>query len=302
MPELTFDLLQQEVEYVRLNNEFQDAFDCYNMVKSWLETKSGIAKNTPKYNEYYRYLVKFKFLSLNYFDDVNDYVDLLKNYFNLTFDIPYFNVWDKIEIKLVSISDLDERDEFKSKLKSALEKSDNILLDSKKYNQTNLPVKVSDWIKDFIVSLGLDEFDKVKKAEYISNGRFIKMLNQEDREKVKLLLDLYEKLKTSSRQKNGYENSVVMNLDGKLIIFNRGDVDEVKSLPKLNDEIVVGSINSSVVFTSVSNDANSELGELENMLRNYPAGTLEHKAISQEISRLKVLELKAAQQKSNVKR
>ena len=308
------ELLQQEIEYTRNNNDFQGAFDCYTLVSNWLETKSGLSKNTKEYNQYYEYLVKLKFLSLNYFDDVKDYVDLVKNYFPLIFDIPYFDLWDKLETKLVAMPNVDERDDFKNKLRTALEKSDSILLNRQKYSVSDMPVRVEDWIKDFIVNLGLDAFDKVKKAEYISNSKFVKLLKSEDKEKIKQLLDIYEKLKLSSKTKEGYENSVVMIMDGKTVILNRGEVEEVQSLPKITMDSLI-SVTSSVTSSDNSLEINtsesfnvsrepvlSDLEQLQQALRNYPAGTLEHKAISQEISRLKVLELKAAQQKSNVKR
>lgn len=315
MPELTLELLQQEIDYVITNNDFNGAFECYTLVKNWL-SKSGPSKNSPEYAQYNNYLIKLKFLSFNFLNDIDERVDLIKNYFGLVLEIPQFDIWAKLETELISISNLDERDAFKAKMREALEKCDSILISRQKYADQETPRKVSEWTKNFVANLGLDKFDKVKKLEYLSNNRVIKVLDTADKDKVKMLLDIYEKLRISSKTPEGYENSMLMNIDGKMIIFNHGNVEEVtdinkikkintreKGMDALNEDY--NSVSTTDILTSAQpSPPTSPLAELENLLKNYPENGLEHKAISQEISRLKSAEFKRVQkadQKSDAK-
>lgn len=286
------DLLQQEINYVTDNNDFQGAFECYNLVKSWLE-KNNLAKVSPEeYGQYYNYLMKLKFLCLNYFDDIEEYKELLDKYFALATEIPAFDLWDKILARLVSISDLEARSKFKADLREALERSGSFLISRQKYNDAEIPYKVSEWIKDFIVNLGLDKFDKVKKAEYLANGRFIKLLKDEDQNKVRNLLDLYEKLKLSSKTPEGYENSVLMNIDGQDIIFEQGNVETIGANNSLK-KIKINTENEDNLEMDLTNEISGpSLRELEETLKNFSPASLEYKAVSQEISRLKKKETK----------
>ncbi|MCX6794457.1 MAG: hypothetical protein NTY31_00435 [Candidatus Falkowbacteria bacterium] len=313
MPKLTFDLLQQEIDYVIANNDFNGAFECYNLVKDWLNNKSGLVKNSPEYAQYNNYLIKLRFLGFNFLNDIDERVDLIKNYFGLALEIPQFDIWAKLETELISVSNLDERDAFKAKMREALEKCDSILISRQKYVDQEMPRKVNEWIKNFVANLGLDKFDKVKKLEYLSNNKVVKILDATDKDKVKILLDIYEKLKISSQSPEGYENSVLMNIDGKTIIFNHGNVEEISDMDKIKRidvgdrerNILSQEFNSTPVASAVPPAPSlSPLAELEQLLKNYSESSLEHKAISQEISRLKSAEFKRVQkadQKSDAK-
>jgi hypothetical protein len=313
MQDLSFNLLQQEIEYVSLNHNFQDAFEAHKIIMEWL-TKNDIKKNDfSAYLKYLGYVNKLKFLCLNYFDNVNDYAELLKNDFSLIFEIPDFDLWNKIEIYLVAISDVKRRDEIKEKLKAALFHCENNLIDVSKYSEGVTLNKVSDWLKDFIASLGLNKIDSVKKNEYLMNGKYTKSLKVDDKERVKILLDIYEKLNLSSQTKEGYENTVLMQLDGKDVIFNHGEIEDIKQLNvksnrKLVDDILAdkksstaiaaATIKESPVMTSspfkipsVPEKINiPRTTELEEILDSYSPASLEYKAISQEIMRLKKTE------------
>jgi len=315
MPKLSFDLLQQEIDYVIATDDIQGAFECYNLVKAWLE-RSGLAKSKPQeYARYYDYVIKLKFLSLNYFEDVHDYYDLLKNYFSLAQEMKDFDLWEKINVQLVAMRNLDARDVFKSKLQDALEKSDNLLISRQKYTGvTGLPNKISEWVKDFIANLGSDTFDTLKKMEYISNSKYIKVLSEDDKNKVVALLGIYEKLRISSRTPRGYENTVVISIDGKNFIFDHGEISEVtkETLKQIQDikdasrpsnvlENQMEPLGKPAISSAEPIRELSPLADLEQALKNYPPDSLEHKAIKQEINRLKVAAFKQAQ-KTNVKK
>lgn len=292
MPKLSFELLQQEIDYVIKNNDFDGAFRAYNLVKKWLD-ESGQVKNSPEYIQYNNYLMKLKFLSFNFLNDINERVDLLRNYFHLSFEIDRFELWPKIEAELISISSLDLRDDFKRKMCEALEKCDNVLISRQKYVNQEMPREVGEWTKNFVSNLGLERFDKLKKMEYLSNNKSIKILDITDKAKVKILLDIYEKLRISSKTKEGYENSVLMNIDGRLIIFNQGNVEEVPDIDKIR-KIDIDTINKEIPSKTEPTSL-SPAAELEQTLKNYSESSFEYKALKQEISRLKKSELTKAQ-------
>lgn len=321
MPKLSFDLLQQEIDYVIKNNDFQGAFEAYNLVKKWLE-KSGPVKNSSEYVQYNNYLMKLKLLSFNFLSDINERIDLLKNYFGLSFEIDQFDLWGKIETELISISSLDARDDFKKRMREALENCTNVLINRQKYVNQEMPREVSEWTKNFVANLGLDQFDKLKKMEYLSNNKFIKLLDAQDKDKVKVLLNIYEKLRISSQTREGYENPVLMNIDGKSIIFDHGNVEEISDLDKIksidmgdgqgtskpsdfsDDLFLPDKPKSQSGASSAQSQATpaqpeikplSPLEELEQTLKNYSESSFEHKALRQEISRLKKSELTKAQ-------
>ncbi len=315
MATLTLELLQQEIEYAALNNDWAGAFEAYNIVSRWLKGNDLVKNNPREYNQYLNYVVKLKFLALNYFDDVNEYYDLLKNYFSLSQEIPDFDLWSKLEVQLITLKNINERDAFKNKLKDALEKSDNLLIGRRAETEdSSAPHKVSEWIKDFIVNLGLDSFDKLKKMEYIANGKYIKRLTEAEKNKVRNLLDVYEKLRFSSKTPAGYENSVVMNIDGKTIIFNHGEIEEVSKdfLKQIQDKKISPQSQDNLLINSQSDQPApapspaaeflaNPLVELEQALQNYSPGSLEYKALGQEISRLKKAELRQAQKSDALK-
>jgi len=303
MPQMTLELLQQEIDYVIVNSEFGDAFECYNLLKNWLE-KSGPVKNTSEYIAYNNYLIKLKFLSFNYLSNINEQADLLRDYFPLSLEMGQFIFWEKLETEIISIGDLDERDAFKKKMYEALEKCDSNLIGRQKYDNQEIPRRVSEWTKSFVANLGLDKFDKLKKMEYLSHNQFIQMLDVEDKNKVKILLNIYEKLRISSKTPEGYENSVVMNMDGKEIVFDHGRVEEISDIDKIRDitSKETGQTKPSLVTTHASVPTTpsvttpvSPLIELTEVLKTYSQDSLEHKAISQEISRIKRSEFKQAQ-------
>lgn len=322
MPELSIELLESEISYANENSDFQGAFESYQIASDWLKAQK-ISKNSAEYAKYLECLTKLKLICLNYFDNPDDYVDILKNHFSLSFQIPNFNLWGKLETELVYISDLDERDKIKKQFKEALEKCENTLTSG--YSEPNMPRKVNEWIKNFIANLGLDKFDTVKKVEYISNGQFIKNLKEEDKKKVLVLMDIYEKLSLSSRTKEGYENSVLMDIDGKKVIYNRGTIEEVNKFDNLVDfEAAPQPKNTPIATPSANQPAKSAVepnnqtlptnqivspkvempsgsSELEQALKNYSPSSLEYKAIKQEIERQNKAD-KTAKPKLDVKK
>jgi hypothetical protein len=315
MPELSFDLLEKEVSYALSHNDIKGAFEVYNLVTEWLSRQDLKNKNRNLYNKYERYLIQFKFIALNYFNNDEDYLDLLKNHLPLALDLPGFDLWGKLRTHLISISDINERAMLKYKMKESLEKSSSSLFSKSNYKDDKIIFKVNDWIRDFIANINYNLSDAVKKAEYISNGPSLKFLNKEDRGKVLALMGIYENLVIPSNTKEGYENSVAVEIDGRKYIFNQGDIEPIskfkiigrekennqeKNVSKSKDieDILVDEDLTLLEEdkTQLSDDAeineeqienNLSLDVLNKALANYSPSSLEYKAIKEEIARIK---------------
>lgn len=206
------------------------------------------------------------------------------------------------------------------------------------YNNTNVitrikpiiegdskPATVSNWLKDFIAFNGSKNFNAIVLADYLVNSASAKRLSQEDKSKIKRLLNIYrnivfflENTRNASMEieviplaldrTNGDKLSISKNLE----IENEDDllsdtesekeskdrkikeaIDlEIKKLNSLAKESGVeedlgdNQLKDDLVDEPVLNQEMTLLDELENMLHDYPPGSLEHKTISQEIKRL----------------
>jgi hypothetical protein len=121
---------------------------------------------------------------------------------------------------------------------------------------------VANWLKDFISVSGSEMFDDLVLIQYLSNSINVKRLGEKDKDLVRRLLRLYRNL-----------------------VFFPSSMD---NLPLEDWEIVPTDKKE-------FDKSSSTLTELEKMLPQYPAASLEHKAVSQEISRFKKAELKKTQ-------
>ncbi len=256
-------------------NYAKEAYQYYKVLKLYIKNNNKNI-NPDSINKYKKLLVKLKFLSLNFFDDWNEINDLLKNHFEIIYDIDYYDIWEKLKINLAVIYDLDERDKIKKQLKNTLLNCDRNILQRKKYDKfINFPLSVQDWLKDYNVNLGIKEVDNLKRTQYLINGENIKKLNKEDKEKIKIIFDLYEKLKISSNSRKGLEEEVPVTINGKFFIFRNGEAEEVPN-----------SIFEMIRSIKIGNEKETNLAELEQMLNKYPSGSLEYKVIQEEIEKL----------------
>ena len=257
-------------------DNFYSIFLYYKGLKEFIEINNFKEKSPKEYRIYYNYQLKLKFLSLNFFDDWNEINKLLKNHFEIVYDIDYYNIWEKLKINLVAIYDLDKRDEIKKQIKNTLLNCNRKILEKKKYNKfLNFPLSVQDWLKDYNVNLGFKDVDNLKRAQYLINSENTKRLNSEDRNKIKILFDLYEKLKISSNSQKGFEESVPMMINGKFVIFKDGETEEVS-----ND------LFEMIRSIKIKDDSGNNFAELKQMLNKYPSGSLEYKVIQEEIEKL----------------
>jgi len=251
-------------------------------------------------------------LALNFFDDWQEIEELLKNHFEAIYKIKYYDLWNKIKLNLLTISDLNKRNEIKSRLIKILLDCNRVIISKKKYKGAEgLPVTVKELLKDFTVNIGIDKIDHLKKVQYLTNSENIKRLDEEDKNRLKVLFDLYEKLKISSNTPEGFENDIPMVINGKHVMYSQGQAEEIdskivdliKSI-KVGDE-TVGAKEKNVEYSKQSasqspsdslekkaikeeREKEDQIDELVKLVNQYPEGSLERKAVRDEIEKLKI--------------
>lgn len=271
---------EEKIIFFSKFNDYKSAYlYCKELSESVKMADVGDRKNNRIFfDQINRQINKLKFIALNYFGDFEEIGELILKYFDLALQLPDYDIWEKIKINLLAVSDLRKRSEAKELIKNKLLNSDCRILDAHKYkNIKNLPITVARWLKDYHANLGLGKIDNLKKIEYLTNGEFIRNLIEEDRNKLKILFDFYEKIKVPSSDQYGFEGEVPMVVDGKNVIFSNGETEEIpQSLLKMIREVKITDVD----------EIGGKSEELERLASQYPAGSFERKAVEEEIGRI----------------
>jgi len=268
-------------------NYIGSAYKLYKELKDFLDNSNLKQINPELYGDYYNYLIRLNFLALNFFDDWEDIEKLLKNHFEVIYKIKYYDLWSKIKLNLLIIPDLNKRDEIKSILKNVLLACNRKIINNEKYKKVEgLPTTVMEWLKDFTVNLGIDQIDHFKKVQYLTNSKNVIKLDENDRNKLKILFNLYEHLKLSSNTPDGFEDDIPMTIKGKKIIYSGGKVEEIK--PELFNIIKSIRMSSEGGVAKSKEKEIVDINKLKEIVNKYPSGSLERKGIEEEMRKLEV--------------
>ncbi|NLZ74637.1 hypothetical protein GX917_01920 [Candidatus Falkowbacteria bacterium] len=172
--------------------------------------------------------------------------------------------------------------------------TNSIIIDNRELAPT-----ISNWLKDFIKLNGSEIFDELKMIEYLNSSPNAKKLNTPEKDLLRKLLKLYKNLVFFPES-----------MDNKLIEdWEIIPVDKIKEDKKTNKVKVFQDVladnqvtkKEAVKKQPVKEQAkeqiqdkieNTPLNDLEEMLTQYAPGSLEYKAIKQEMKRLKNKKIK----------
>lgn len=261
----TVKKVSQHILYENLQDK---AFELLNLFKKVLaDNKNELDKYKDIYYFYKKIIIKLSFISLPVLDD-EDVVDLMKNYFTWQFRIPDYDLSGKFKAKLINAEIFENRD----KLKDGIKK---VLLNNKEVITGKAGIRtISDWLKDYNSKLGIGAADKLKRSQYLVDLKKNKGLDEHDLKKLKTLFDFYESLKLSSLTPQGFEEEPPVVVDNKLYIFRQGTLEAVES--KIKEVEPLKAING----------YETKITELKDMLSQYPEGSLERKAVEEELKKL----------------
>lgn len=275
--------VKMEAEDIISENRFREAFDLSEELKKGIEGVKNFKENYPEFFiEYKKIIVKLRWVGLPIMTE-EMVINIFKNHFVEMFTIPDYKVWEKLLPILQWIKPLENRDVFKKNIREAL------LMNKQRITSKKLIVgreekepTITNWFLDYNRAVGALKVNSLARAQYLISGVNIKNLSAEEKERVKTLFDLYEKLKISSLTLEGYEEDIPVDDKGQEGNI-RGGVFE--PLPKLTvQQKLVWEIAQEVVREREARESN--IKEMQNSINNYAVGSLERKAIEEEIKRM----------------
>ena len=264
---------------------FNEASQIYDGLDKLL-TKDKERQEPDLYRKFNHLKAKYGFACLASLTE-KEILELLKSHLAVMLEIKDYDLWENLKRYLVVFSDYKERDRVKKDIRNILIKNQaritktNLLMDNK-----NAAGTVENWLRDYHVNLGLEPVDQLKFEEYFIGSPNIKRAAAAEKEKIKSLFKFYERLKLSSNSPKGFEEKVLMEINGKLQVWNDGrledfDPAEVKAVEDLKARGFFKENEAEKV-------ENEQLLELKTLAPNYPPGSLERKAVEEEIKKMEL--------------
>ncbi|HAH04658.1 MAG: hypothetical protein UV78_C0064G0003 [Parcubacteria group bacterium GW2011_GWA2_43_17] len=175
------------------------------------------------------------------------------------FDQEFFNLTQSIRTRMLGIIDYDERDDFKIKARQAL-------LANREVIDPQADVKeIGSWLRDIISQVGWEFNDRLKEEEYYLRDNNYRQLKNADQLFLKQIIGLYKYCLFSSQSPEGLDEAVDIVEDGKLKVFERGQLITLPPLDAGTKKIV----NEFIYQSSADNQAKAaDRGSLE-QLREY---------------------------------
>lgn len=166
-----------------------------------------------------------------------------------------------------------------------LENQENITAGRIIFDDHEVAPTISNWLKDFIKINGSDMFDELALAQYLSSSANAKKLTSGEKDLLRKLLSLYRNLVFFP---DSMGNDPVE--DWQIIPVDKVEENKKASKPGVFQDVLDDSrpAVSKEPSSAPSQAASpSPLNELQGALAQYAPGSLEYKAIKQEIERLK---------------
>lgn len=140
---------------------------------------------------------------------------------------------------------------------------------------------ISNWIKDFIRVNGSGMFTEVTLAQYLSTSSNAKLLDSEEKDLLRKVLKLYRNLVFYPESMDGFAVE-----DWQIIPYEKTEIKTHEFKDVLDDSYSHEEFNREEKKVEIKKEP-SPLDELQETLSRYTPGSLEHKALTQEIGRLK---------------
>ncbi len=212
---------------------------------------------------------------------------LLREHLTIGLNLEEIDLTERIKNKLILL-DIADRDNFKQALKSALIANSEEIISEVKVNDGKTIRTVADWIKDYISNLQKQRGSALERAQYFYQQPYIVKLSDTDKNVLKKLFFLYQFLNTSSLASDGFEDDLLMRTeDGRLVTTNKG---QIVTLYDFNKKQALKT--KSYQTPEAKSEGKSELQMLRNFSAQYPIGSLERRAVEEEMEKLRKGEAK----------
>ncbi|MCD4694129.1 hypothetical protein K8R62_02100 [bacterium] len=296
--EQKIEKIEKEVESIIDFNEYDRAHILSKNIEGYIEEDGFKAKFPDLYKKYRKIKTRLEWVCLFMFNEkkVLSFFDGHFQYGLDLLDYDFFSLWEKLRPFLLSrFPLLEERDNFKTRLIDILNQN-KAYLTSKKLSNNNGP-SVKNWIKIYTGKIGLKSADSLEFRNFFTSNNDYKKLNEKEKVRVEKFFKFYERLKKSSFNADGIEDNIPIDTDnfkgaindGEIIKYNRLDAKAEKILKVVMEDR--GDIEQNGVEEEKNNEnidgiKNKDLDQLFEMREHYPHGSLERRAIDEEIKKL----------------
>lgn len=257
--------LKQEIDNYIYHLNDDGAYDLYKKIK---KNKNVLQQSEPedKLN-----FIKLKFLVIPFLLD-REIIDLFRENIAVGLNIKDLDLKERINKKLLFM-DLEDRDDFKSKIKNALISSQAQITKEVVNNREEKIKKVNDWIKDYQTEIE-GKNQALVEAQYFQNN-YIKDLKESEINNLKKLFDFYKFLNVSSKNPEGFEDDLLARDEkGRIVTTQKGKV------------VVLYDPNSEKEGEENKNTGNEEVDKLQKEIDKYPEGSIERKALEEELNKM----------------
>lgn len=240
---------------------------------------------------------------------------LIKNNLNIGLRLDDVDLAERITKKLISL-DIIDRDNCKKAIKEAvMNNQEKITTEIFIENMKKIQF-AGDWVKDYLSNAGGEADNALEEVRYFYKPYFLRF-SDDEKNILKRLFKLYKFLNTSSMTPLGFEDDILLKTeDGKIITTNKGQVvilvdynKQTKSKEAINlqnnvnnqtmgekTDISINNFtqnkqqnNASLENMAVQEEKEREnkIDELAAMAGRFPVGSLERKAIEEELKKYK---------------
>ena len=278
-------------------DDFKKAFEFYPLLENLLIKKKDDFVSQKELEKLIKELTyKLQFIAFPLLDNKSA-ISLLKNNFLIQFNIESYYFLSKYKMKLTNMEVYEDRDKFNLEVKNDLLNNQDILTSDSK--------NIADWLKDYNIHLGTGKVDSLKRVQYFSELKN-KKLKINDLNRLRLLFDFYEILKKSAFSPEGFWESVPIEIDEKLYIFEEGDLIDIEQekfkenkvgIPKTAAEKEIdalsheeekykeGSLERLALDEEI--DKKRKIDDLQIEINKYKENSLERRALEDELNKLK---------------
>lgn len=231
--------LEKFVNEVIAQEDYVDiAFNLINAIEKFLKNNPTFPKDEEDlYKRLEKIHIKLKFIAISFLSE-KDIIDLLQYHYVEVYelDLNLYNLWDKIVNKLLTILFLTDRDNFKINLQIALLNNNQNLTETKPVlGGKEQEPSVKNWILDYKNQVGDEPVDEIEISRYLNSADNPSKLETIEKKRLEYLVKFFEKLKISSFDPKGFEESFLIKRGNRYYLYSNGILEDISKNKKVMD-------------------------------------------------------------------
>lgn len=209
-------LLDKRLSDIITFDEIENAFWFALNLEQTFKDHPDFENNRPEiYKKVQPMIKKARWVALSLLSE-DEVIKMFKSNLMAMFEIQDYDIHKYFDSRLLIIFPLDIRDEFKDKVRKAIEENKELMTKEKiKINKEMKNPTTGNWISHMHSVLGIEDIPLFKLIEYFFQDSDIAKLEDNERRKIETILKFYEKIKMSSQTLEGMEISMPVDDEGR---------------------------------------------------------------------------------------